>query len=496
MVSNPLCNCLSPRRIQNPYTGEVMVVPCGHCRACQLNKNNRLAFQCDLESKCHKFTVFITLTYANRFIPRANFVDSICRPFGNDLVDKETGEILCPSDMSEDKIKQLLDKFYLFGDVPYLRKEDLQKFFKRFRYYAKKYTKEKVRYFACGEYGPVHFRPHFHILLFFDSEALLQVCSDLVSQAWTYGRVDCQLSKGKCSSYVASYVNSYCTLPKVFTMPAVRPFIVHSQKLGQGVLQGQRSEIYSLTADDIVKRSICVNGQYKEFDMWRSYYAYFFPKCRGFADKSTSELSYSYRVYDYARKVFYHCDTAFSLAKEIAYTLHYFGVTGVHEGELFDLSRSDYKLLQDLLKYFNNECAVILSTDDPAFDRYVHRIYVELLVSKHFLYFVCDNQTISEQLRKVKLIKEFYARLDYLHLVQFFENQQLFFETDLIGDDDLMSNGWNDSFYPYFYNNVDYELNTYKNTPAYRLFDHKIDELFRNRIKHKYLNDKNKIFFD
>ena len=134
-------------------------------------KNSRYAFQCDLESYTAKHTLFITLTYANRYIPRATFVDSLERPFGNDLVDKETGEILGPSDMKQEDIDRLLNKFYLFGDVPYLRKTDLQLFFKRLRYYvSKQCPSEKVRYFAVGEYGPVHFRPHYHILLFLQSD--------------------------------------------------------------------------------------------------------------------------------------------------------------------------------------------------------------------------------------------------------------------------------------------------------------------------------------
>lgn len=160
MIKNPFCKCLHPKKIVNPYINESMVVPCGHCQACTLAKNSRYAFQCDLESYTAKHTLFITLTYANRYIPRATFVDSLERPFGNDLVDKETGEILGPSDMKQEDIDRLLNKFYLFGDVPYLRKTDLQLFFKRLRYYvSKQCPSEKVRYFAVGEYGPVHFRP-------------------------------------------------------------------------------------------------------------------------------------------------------------------------------------------------------------------------------------------------------------------------------------------------------------------------------------------------
>ena len=98
--------------------------------------------------------------------------------------------------------------------------------------------------------------------------------------------------------------------------------------------------------------------------------------------------------------------------------------------------------------------------------------------------------------RKLKLIEEFYSRLDYLHLKTFFENQQLFYESDLVGDLDLMSDAWENSYYPFFYDNVYFSSSVYKKTPVYRLYDMQINKLFSDRIKHKKLNDLNKIFVD
>lgn len=497
MIKNPFCKCLHPKKIVNPYINESMVVPCGHCQACTLAKNSRYSFQCDLESYTAKHTLFITLTYANRYIPRAIFVDSLERPFGNDLVDKETGEILGPSDMKQEDIDRLLNKFYLFGDVPYLRKTDLQLFFKRLRYYvSKQCPSEKVRYFAVGEYGPVHFRPHYHILLFLQSDEALQVCSENISQAWTFGRVDCQISKGQCSSYVASYVNSSCTIPKVFKLSSVCPFNVHSQKLGQGFLDCQREKIYSSTLKDFVKRSIVLNGKYKEFDVWRSCYTYYFPRCKGFASKSSRERAYSYGIYDTARRLFPSSETTFSLAKEIAFYIKHFHFTD--DTYLLGLFGhvSDQKSLLDLSNYFLDRDAMVRPVESDEFNRWVHRIYVELLVSKHFLYFVCDRITLAERKSKQRMIEEFYSYLDYMHLTSFFESQQEFYESDLIGDDDLCTDQWENSYYPYFYNNVYTESGRFEKTPVYRLYASDVKKLFNDRIKHKRLNDANKIFID
>lgn len=487
------CRCLEPRKVFNPYSKDSLVVPCGHCKACLLNKNSRLAFQCDLESVSNKYCVFITLTYANRFIPRANFVDATDRPFGCDLYDKETGELLGACDILEEDRQRLLDKFYLFGDVPYLRKFDLQLFFKRFRYYAGKITKEKVRYFAVGEYGPVHFRPHYHILLYFNSETLLQACSEIVFSSWRFGRVDCQLSKGKCSSYVASYVNSSVSVPKVFTLPSTRGFCLHSQKLGQGFLQGEREKVYSLTASEFVQRSVVLNGSYKEFCLWRSCYRYFYPKCKGFSDKSARELSYSYRIYATAKELFPYCETATELAREIASCVRIFGPSV--KGLTYDLPLSEVSKMNDLLSYFYDPVCD-MDIDSDLFQRWVNRIYIELLTSKHFLYYVCDHPTTYEINRKIRLIQDFYKQLEYLRLTEFFENQSQYYESDFVGDEPLLSDHYGNSFVPYFYDNLNYSMKDYKELVAYKLFKSNTLQLAQDRIKHKYLNDKNKIFFN
>lgn len=502
---NPFCKCLNPQRIVNPYTHECMTVPCGKCKACILAKNSRYAFQCDLESYCSMYTVFVTLTYAPNYLPIATPVYQgddtdfglLCR---YDLVDFETGESLGIFESEPSQLELLQQKFNLCGSIPYLRKTDLQLFLKRFRYYVtKRLPKEKVRYYAVGEYGPVHFRPHYHLLLFLNSKEVLQICSKAVSEAWSFGRIDVQVSEGKCSSYVAGYVNSSVLVPEVLKMRSVCPFCLHSQRLGQGFLQGQRSKVYALTPHDFIKRSLVFNGKYKEFDVWRSAYSYFYPKCRGYIDKSTHERAYSYRIYDTARHLFPSCETTFALAKEIATFVYLFHLNkSSYCLDLFDSGALyEQRQLYDLCKYFYDAEVVNHPLDSIEFDRYVHRVYGELLLSKHFLYTVCDRPTLSERQRKLKLIEEFYSQLDYMHLTDFFESQKLFFENeDFYGDGDLLSDEWENTIYPYFYDNFRTDMELYKKTPVYSQYSTQVSKLFNDRIKHKKLNDLNKIFID
>lgn len=97
-------------------TGKFVVIPCGQCYACRLAKSREWAARCVLEAKSHDSNCFITLTYDDNHVP---------------------------ADMS-------------------LQKKDFTNFIKRLR----KNTGEKIRYYACGEYGELHQRPHFHACLF------------------------------------------------------------------------------------------------------------------------------------------------------------------------------------------------------------------------------------------------------------------------------------------------------------------------------------------
>lgn len=98
--------------MDNGYT-HYMLVPCRQCLECRQQRANEWALRCMFEAEEHLQNCFITLTYEkNPFV---------------------------------------------------LVKEDLQKFIKRLR---KHIAPTKIKYFACGEYGEKHMRPHFHVIIF------------------------------------------------------------------------------------------------------------------------------------------------------------------------------------------------------------------------------------------------------------------------------------------------------------------------------------------
>ena len=156
--------CFNPQKVQvlNPVTREMEMreVPCGKCYHCRITKVNEWCTRMVLESKARKYCYFITLTYSSR----SNHTE----------VFRETMPAYHSSNMEH---KQMWSPLVL-------RKDHLQKFFKRLR----KNTNKRFKYFACGEYGGTYARPHYHMILWCDEPiSKIDIC-----RAWSttddYGR--------------------------------------------------------------------------------------------------------------------------------------------------------------------------------------------------------------------------------------------------------------------------------------------------------------------
>lgn len=260
--------CQHPRTIVNKYTHEPVVVSCGHCPSCVLRRSAVQTNLLTTYSAQFRYVYFVTLTYAPRFLPTLevevvetctdDIADVSVVPDINDLDPSDPNRYLfgfrsVPRSASvklknstvertfkDPKVKFSLpmipkDLLSILGKVkhnvpnriPYVCNRDLDLFLKRLRSY---YPDEKLRYYAVSEYGPTSYRPHWHLLLFSNSDRFSQTILENVSKAWSYGRCDASLSRGFAAPYVASYVNSFVALPSFFTeMPRLlRPKSFHS----------------------------------------------------------------------------------------------------------------------------------------------------------------------------------------------------------------------------------------------------------------------------
>lgn len=257
--------CLHPTLITNKYTNQRMFVSCGHCMVCLLKKANTQTSLASSMSSHFKYTHFVTLKYAEEYIPKLVIKSSESTFDGNILLNLESERILpgrerrIPKQLSLSLYyshKQYLDHFskvsgrYSFSAkrviyptsesefqnyIPYVDKEDFFYFMKRLRILIDRkfpnldYGKQ-ILYYAVSEYGPRTLRPHWHLLLFTNSSQISETLQLLVHQAWSYGSYDISLSRGFAASYVASYVNSFACLPSIYTdFPELRPRSFHSK---------------------------------------------------------------------------------------------------------------------------------------------------------------------------------------------------------------------------------------------------------------------------
>lgn len=103
--------------VNEGYSDLPVMVPCGQCIGCRLEKSRQWAIRCMHEASLYDDNCFLTLTYDQEHLP-------------------EDGS---------------------------LHVEHFQKFMKRLR---KKYSGRTIRFFHCGEYGEKNFRPHYHAIIF------------------------------------------------------------------------------------------------------------------------------------------------------------------------------------------------------------------------------------------------------------------------------------------------------------------------------------------
>lgn len=269
-------HCQHRSFITNRYTGARIAVDCGQCDYCIHKRAQKASMRVKTAGSAFKYSYFVTLTYDNEHVPLFNckVLDS-----NYDDVLNESGEIhygyehhsfipvseynssdssllrhiffeqvqgTVPFDREIKEYVPIKDNWFLSMDairsfihktqsldktdypvseqygrdnlIPFLNYADVQNYIKRLRknLYQQLGSYETLHFYAVGEYGPVHFRPHYHILLFTNSQEVSKVLRLCHDKSWKLGRSDFQIAAGGASSYVASYVNSLSSAPLLY----------------------------------------------------------------------------------------------------------------------------------------------------------------------------------------------------------------------------------------------------------------------------------------
>lgn len=227
-------NCQHPKRVYNKYLDRYLFVDCRECPSCRARRSMDWTARLNNERSVHRYCLFGTLTYNDSHLPKVE----ISKEVYNDL---------------DDDSRRFIDVNN--GFLPVGSKEDVQKFLKRVRERVRSNPSGErgdvryVRYFVVNEFGETTFRPHYHFLFFFSSEWLAENYKDVISESWKSASSDVRNSKKEylgftdvqhvtrsASSYVASYINCYTSLPEVYRRREFRPFYLSSRSPSIGSL--------------------------------------------------------------------------------------------------------------------------------------------------------------------------------------------------------------------------------------------------------------------
>lgn len=438
-------HCQHRSFITNRYTGQRIAVDCGQCDYCIYKRAQKASMRVKTAGSAFRYSYFVTLTYDNEHIPlmkcdvlHSEYEDALSisgdkvfgyerhsyipvsdyQPEDSSLLrhifftqvqgtvpfDREIKEYVPVKDnwfLSMDAIRSFIqktqsvdnsvypaaEKYGLGNLIPFLNYVDVQNYIKRLRKHLKTSlgSYESLHFYAVGEYGPVHFRPHYHILLFTNSKEISEVLRQCHNKSWKLGRSDFQLARGGAASYVASYINSFSTAPLLYkSCRAFKP----RQRASLGFFE--KGEVFKEGEDvyHAIEQRIdsVINGRIYNFN--------------GISVKSTPPMSYIRTLLPRFSSAC--CEDAVAIARIIRAVasapqrIARFGIVAYDSDSILSIARVYYKYLTLTKNRLTNEDEIILhaarcstrccfSSVDFDTESYLNKLYRLFLYVSKFL---------------------------------------------------------------------------------------------------------------
>lgn len=192
--------CITPTTLVRDYktldNRHTDVVPCGKCHECLKDRQNAWAFRLHKHLLTAKSACFLTLTYEQEPLS--------------------------------------------FNGHATLVKSDLQKFWKRVRKaYPKSSKTDKLKYFACGEYGSKTLRPHYHAIVYNLSPNVIRDSEGKAKALWTHGNVHILPCTMATIRYTCKYISKGTWQPTADDDDRQPQFSSMSKNLGLNYLTPQ-----------------------------------------------------------------------------------------------------------------------------------------------------------------------------------------------------------------------------------------------------------------
>ena len=427
-------HCQHRSFITNRYTGARIAVDCGQCDYCIHKRAQKASMRVKTAGSAFRYSYFVTLTYDNEHVPlmdcevlHSEYEDTLSlsgdkvlsyerhsyipvseyqpedssqlrhifftQVQGTVPYDRETKKYVPAKDnwfLSMDAIRSFIRKTQAVDNsvypaaeqyginnlIPFLNYVDVQNYIKRLRKHLHSVlgSYETLHFYAVGEYGPVHFRPHYHILLFTNSKEVSEVLRQCHDKSWKLGRSDFQIARGGASSYVASYVNSLSSAPLLYrSCRAFKP----RQRASLGFFE--KGEVYEEGEDvyHAIEQKIdsVVNGRVYNFN--------------GISVKSTPPMSYIRTLLPRFSSARYDDATAIArIIRAVARApkrMARFGIIDYDSDSILSVTRAYYQYLT-LNHHLTNEDEIILhnarcltrlcnSSSDVDIESYINKLY-------------------------------------------------------------------------------------------------------------------------
>jgi hypothetical protein len=212
--------CITPFYVKDKFTGENIPVPCSKCPPCKKRRTSGWSFRLVKEGERSISALFVTLTYNTENVPITK------KGFMN------------------------------------LNKPDVQKFMKRLR----KLSKQKLKYYVCGEYGFQKMRPHYHMIIF-------NADKEMIEKAWALnnkpiGTIYIGEVNEASIGYTLKYMTKKGKIPMHYNDDRIKEFSLMSKGLGSNYLT---PKMISWHKKETEKRMYCNLKDSKKIAMPRYY---------------------------------------------------------------------------------------------------------------------------------------------------------------------------------------------------------------------------------
>jgi len=168
-------------------------VPCGKCPRCIERRKMEWSFRIENEMEYSKVAYFVTLTYSPEHLPINKYGRKTLVPTKYLPYKKGEKKVLSPGNRED--VDLSLQGFWMRLRIIQQRTDvTMEHLFNNLT------PKDKIKFFAAGEYGSERGRPHYHAIIFNASRTVIE-------KSWKLGSIDIIKANAATIAYLMKYLD-------------------------------------------------------------------------------------------------------------------------------------------------------------------------------------------------------------------------------------------------------------------------------------------------